>query len=157
MSVRRVQYLCHRPQTDLIDLWVYLPTSWIDDRERCRRAGIGDEIVFATKGAMAKAMAPETIEDKILSRLVTANAASGYNNGWRFELEQADVYSRSAATRSTTCSPVCRGRSENAVPWRGGPRPADLRLGPYRGTALAPRGPPPLCPECEVPPLCRSG
>ena len=40
----------------LIDRRLYLPTSWTDDRERCRRAGIDDSIAFETKVSMAKAM-----------------------------------------------------------------------------------------------------
>jgi SRSO17 transposase len=40
----------------LIDRRLYLPTSWTDDRDRCRRAGIDDHVAFATKVAMAKAM-----------------------------------------------------------------------------------------------------
>ncbi len=33
----------------LIDRELYLPRLWTDDRERCRAAGIGDEVGFATK------------------------------------------------------------------------------------------------------------
>jgi SRSO17 transposase len=49
----------------LIDRRLYLPTSWTDDRERCRPAGIGDEVAFATKVAMAKAMVRKAIADRI--------------------------------------------------------------------------------------------
>src|ERR671930_438577 len=38
----------------LIDRRLYLPTSWTDDRERCRRAGIDDGVAFETKVVMAK-------------------------------------------------------------------------------------------------------
>jgi len=33
----------------LIDRELYLPRSWMEDRERCRDAGIPDETEFATK------------------------------------------------------------------------------------------------------------
>jgi SRSO17 transposase len=33
----------------LIDRELYLPKSWIDDRERCAEAGIGYEVGFQTK------------------------------------------------------------------------------------------------------------
>jgi SRSO17 transposase len=49
----------------LIDRRLYLPTSWTDDRERCRRAGIGDEVAFETKVAMAKAMIRRAIADEM--------------------------------------------------------------------------------------------
>ncbi len=48
-------YATSRGRT-LIDRRLYLPTSWTDDRDRCRRAGIDDTVGFTTKVAMAKAM-----------------------------------------------------------------------------------------------------
>ena len=86
----------------LIDRRLYLPTSWTDDRERCRRAGIDDEVAFETKVAMAKAMVRRAITDKIPFRWVTADAAYGYSKGWRSELEQADVFHVMATTRHDT-------------------------------------------------------
>ena len=32
----------------LIDRELYVPTEWFTDRDRCRAAGIGDEVKFAT-------------------------------------------------------------------------------------------------------------
>jgi SRSO17 transposase len=32
-----------------LDRRLYLPESWTDDRERCRAAGVPDEVGFATK------------------------------------------------------------------------------------------------------------
>src|SRR3954452_24757659 len=39
-----------------LDRALYLPSSWAADRDRCRAAGIPDEIAFATKPAQAQAM-----------------------------------------------------------------------------------------------------
>ncbi|WP_333768045.1 IS701 family transposase [Streptomyces sp. IBSBF 2435] len=86
----------------LIDRRLYLPTSWTDDRQRCRRAGINDEVGFATKVAMAKEMVRRAISDRIPFRWVTADAGYGYSKGWRFELEQADVFHVMATTRHDT-------------------------------------------------------
>jgi SRSO17 transposase len=58
----------------LIDRRLYLPTSWTDDRERCRLAGIADHVAFETKVAMAKAMVRRAIVEKIPFRWVTADA-----------------------------------------------------------------------------------
>ncbi|MET9566610.1 IS701 family transposase [Streptomyces tauricus] len=91
-------YATDRGRT-LIDRRLYLPTPWTDGRERCRRAGIGDEIAFATKVAMAKAMVRKALADRIPFRWVTADAAYGFSKGWRFELEQADVFHVMASTR----------------------------------------------------------
>jgi SRSO17 transposase len=40
----------------LIDRELYLPAKWTEDRERCRAAGIGDEVPFAAKPRLAKNM-----------------------------------------------------------------------------------------------------
>ncbi|GAA4975411.1 hypothetical protein GCM10025331_82450 [Actinoplanes utahensis] len=40
----------------LIDRQLYLPAAWTDDRDRCRAAGIPDEVGFATKVQMAREM-----------------------------------------------------------------------------------------------------
>ncbi|BCK66467.1 hypothetical protein Srufu_004200 [Streptomyces libani subsp. rufus] len=94
-------YAAARGRT-LIDRRLYLPTSWMDDRERCQRAGIADEVSFATKVAMAKEMVRRAITDKIPFRWVTADAGYGYSKRWRFELEQADVFHVMATTRHDT-------------------------------------------------------
>jgi SRSO17 transposase len=86
----------------LIDRALYLPKSWTDDRERCRVAGIGDEVGFATKVELARAMVRRAIADQIPFRWVTADAGYGYSKGWRYELEQADVFHVVATTRHDT-------------------------------------------------------
>ncbi|AXQ56192.1 IS701 family transposase [Streptomyces koyangensis] len=86
----------------LIDRALYLPKSWTDDRVRCRDAGIGDEIEFATKVRFARQMVRRAIEDEVPFRWVTADAGYGYSKGWRYELEQADVFHVVATTRHDT-------------------------------------------------------
>ncbi|MDQ0808686.1 SRSO17 transposase [Streptomyces sp. B3I7] len=73
-------YAAGRGRT-LIDRRLYLPTSWTDDRARCRHSGIGDEVAFETKATMAKAMVRRAIADRIPFRWVTADAAYGYRKG----------------------------------------------------------------------------
>ncbi len=40
----------------LIDRELYLPRKWAGDRDRCQAAGIGDDVLFATKPQLAKVM-----------------------------------------------------------------------------------------------------
>lgn len=82
-----------------MDRRLYLPTSWTDDRERCRRAGIGEEVVVATKVTMTKAMVRRAISDRVPFRWVTAAAAYGFSRSWRTGLERADVFHVMATTR----------------------------------------------------------
>ncbi|MFD4588952.1 IS701 family transposase [Streptomyces sp. NPDC058434] len=86
----------------LIDRRLYLPTSWTDDRDRCRKAGIDDSTGFATKVEMAKAMVRRAIAERIPFRWVTGDAAYGFSKGWRHELEQADIFHVMATTRHDT-------------------------------------------------------
>ncbi|WP_406088876.1 IS701 family transposase [Kitasatospora purpeofusca] len=86
----------------LIDRALYLPKSWTDDRERCRGAGIDDDIEFATKVQLARQMIRRAIDDRIPFRWVTADAGYGYSKSWRYELEQADVFHVVATTRHDT-------------------------------------------------------
>ncbi|MGW2531260.1 IS701 family transposase [Streptomyces sp. NPDC001595] len=96
-------YASDRGRT-LVDRRLYLPTSWTDDRERCRRAGIDDTVPFETKVAMAKTMVRRAIADRIPFRWVMADAAYGFSRGWRFEQEQADVFHVMATTGTTQSS-----------------------------------------------------
>jgi hypothetical protein len=83
---------------------------------------------------MAKAMVRRAITAKIPFRWVTADAAYGYSKGWRFELEQADVFHVMATTRHDTVVtrwaighpvhdlfPALPRQSGNAVPAAPGP------------------------------------
>jgi SRSO17 transposase len=40
----------------LVDRELYLPKSWTGDRDRCREASVPDEVQFATKPVLARAM-----------------------------------------------------------------------------------------------------
>jgi DDE superfamily endonuclease len=53
----------------LVDRELYLPQKWAGDRDRCRAAGIGDEVGFATKPQLAQ---------KMIERAV----AAGWRNTW---------------------------------------------------------------------------
>ncbi|WP_254849660.1 IS701 family transposase, partial [Pseudonocardia sp. Ae706_Ps2] len=44
----------------LIDRELYLPTSWTEDRERCERADVPDDVEFATKPQLGTAMLART-------------------------------------------------------------------------------------------------
>ncbi|MEU4173507.1 IS701 family transposase [Streptomyces sp. NPDC026665] len=75
----------------LVDRELYLPTSWTDDRERCRAAKIPDERGFATKPELARAMVLRALVSPLPIAWVTADAA--YGQEWRFRrmLEEAAV------------------------------------------------------------------
>lgn len=60
-----------------LDRALYLPASWTDDRDRCRAAGIPDEVAFATKPAQAQAMLERALDAGVPAAWVTADSVYG--------------------------------------------------------------------------------
>ncbi|MGW5342883.1 IS701 family transposase [Streptomyces sp. NPDC004050] len=86
----------------LIDRGLYVPKSWTDDRDRCRSAGIADEVEFATKLQMAEAMVSRAVADRMPFRWLTGDEAYGQSKSWRHRLEQGDVFHVMATRRNDT-------------------------------------------------------
>jgi SRSO17 transposase len=63
----------------LIDRELYLPECWTDDRDRCRAAGIGDDVAFATKPELGRTMVGRAVEAGIPFSWVTADEVYGGN------------------------------------------------------------------------------
>jgi SRSO17 transposase len=72
----------------LIDRDLYLPKVWTDDRERCRAAGIGDQVAFQTKPQLAQAMLQRAVETRVPFRWVTGDSVYGGDRRLRVWLEQ---------------------------------------------------------------------
>src|SRR3984885_7532870 len=75
----------------LIDRELYLPQSWTDDRDRCRQAGIGDDVAFVTKPELARKMMQRAIEAGVPFSWFTADEAYGQNPGLRDWLEEQEI------------------------------------------------------------------
>ena len=75
----------------LIDRELYLPASWIADRERCLDAGIGQEVEFATKPELARRMLPRARDAGARFGWFTADEAYGDNPGLRAYLEDQNL------------------------------------------------------------------
>jgi SRSO17 transposase len=71
---------------------LYLPEkSWAADRQRCRRAGVPDQVGFATKPELAAQMIGEAIVAGVPFGWVTGDEAYGQNPGLRSFLEERDI------------------------------------------------------------------
>jgi SRSO17 transposase len=86
----------------LIDRDLYLPQAWAGDRDRCRAAGIGDEVAFATKPQQAKAMIARAVAAGIPFRWVTGDEAYGQVKYLRCWLEERDIFHVVATKRNDT-------------------------------------------------------
>jgi SRSO17 transposase len=71
----------------LIDRELYLPLSWIEDRERCREAGIADSVHFQTKCELAQKMIERIWQAHIPISWVVADTVYGSNLDLRGFLE----------------------------------------------------------------------
>jgi SRSO17 transposase len=71
----------------LIDRELYLPKSWIADRDRCREAGIPDDVEFATKTELARTMLGRALDAGVPAAWVTADEAYGKDHQFRAWLE----------------------------------------------------------------------
>lgn len=81
-----LDYVTHLGHT-LIDCELYLPADWIDDRERCREAGVPDSVGFQTKCELARLMVERIYEARIPIAWVVADTVYGNNLDLRTWLE----------------------------------------------------------------------
>jgi SRSO17 transposase len=72
----------------LIDRELYLPAKWADDRERCRAAGIGDGVPFATKPRLAKQMFARAVKAGVPFRWAAGDEVYGASPELREWLEE---------------------------------------------------------------------
>jgi SRSO17 transposase len=72
----------------LIDRELYLPKSWIDDRERCHEAGIPDTVGFRTKCELARLMVERIYNAQIPISWIVADTVYGNNLDLRDWLEE---------------------------------------------------------------------
>jgi SRSO17 transposase len=86
----------------LIDRELYLPESWTEDRERCRAAGIPEEVEFATKPRLGMAMLERAFTAGVPFSWVTADEAYGQVKYLRVWLEHHDAPYVLATKRNDT-------------------------------------------------------
>jgi SRSO17 transposase len=75
----------------LIDRELYLPEKWTADRDRCRAAGIGDEVPFATKPALARQMIERAAAAGVPFAWVAGDEVYGGNPKLRAWLEREEI------------------------------------------------------------------
>jgi len=71
-----------------LDRELYLPKAWTDDRERCRGAGIGDDVGFATKPELGMRMLRRAHAAAVPATWVTADEVYGQHPGFRATIEE---------------------------------------------------------------------
>jgi SRSO17 transposase len=93
----------------LIDRELYLPQAWTDDRDRCHRAGISDDVAFATKPELARQMIERALCAGMPFGWVAADEVYGQNGPLRHWLEEHHVSYVLAVPRSF-CAATAAGK-----------------------------------------------
>jgi SRSO17 transposase len=73
----------------LLDRELYVPQAWINDRMRCRQAGIPEDRRFATKPQLAKQMLARAVAAGVPATWVTGDSVYGDDRRLRIWLEAA--------------------------------------------------------------------
>ena len=76
-------------RVSLIDGRLYLPREWTDDRVRCRKAGVPDDVGFQTKAELAIDMVLRARENGVRFAWVGADAGYGKEPDFLCRLEDA--------------------------------------------------------------------
>ena len=100
----------------LVDRELYLPEKWTEDRDRCRAAGIGGDVAFATKPALARKMIARAAQAGVPFSWVAGDEVYGGNPGLRSWLEEQGI----AYVMAVACS-----------------EPVTVPAGPFRADGLA--------------------
>jgi SRSO17 transposase len=95
----------------LIDRELYLPESWTGDRERCRTAGVPDDVEFATKPRQAMVMLGRAFDAGVPYSWVTADEAYGQVKYLRVWLEERDAAHVLATKRNDTLITTTGGQA----------------------------------------------
>ncbi|MFO0579722.1 MAG: IS701 family transposase [Polyangia bacterium] len=74
-----------------VDMRLYLPKSWLEDPERCRRARIPDSATFQTKPQLGLQMIREALRDGLPAGVVLADAAFGDSSDFRRGVRELDL------------------------------------------------------------------
>jgi SRSO17 transposase len=67
---------------------LYLPKSWTEDRERCRRAGIPIEVEFATRTQLGTELIEQAVHNQVSRAPLLADAMYGDSAEFRARLRQ---------------------------------------------------------------------
>jgi SRSO17 transposase len=64
----------------LIDRELYLPKSWVADRDRCREAAVPEEVEFAIKTVLAQRMLGRALDAGVPAGWIAADEAYGQDH-----------------------------------------------------------------------------
>lgn len=75
----------------LVDRELYLPASWTDDRQRCRRAGVPNDVGYASRPELARRMVRRALDAGVAAAWVATEEPYGDSDALRAWLEDRDI------------------------------------------------------------------
>jgi SRSO17 transposase len=100
----------------LIDRELYLPQSWMEDPQRCRAAGIPDDVEFTTKPRQAQAMIARAVAAGVPFSWFTADEAYGQAKWLQAWLEDQDIwYAMAIRCSDTLTTPEGERRADDLI------------------------------------------
>jgi len=94
-------YVTSRRERVLIDRELYIPETWLGDRQRCAEAGIPEDLAFATRPRQVAVMIDRMRERGVPFEWFAADEEFGQNLGLRTHLEKAGIAYVMAVPRNT--------------------------------------------------------
>lgn len=95
-----------------VDMQLYLPESWAQDRARCRAAKIPDGVSYRAKWRIGLDMIETAIEAKLARGVVLADADYGTKTAFRDRLDELGLQ-YAVAVKKSTCVRRVRGHGRN--------------------------------------------
>src|SRR6266516_1306511 len=100
----------------LIDRDLYVPRSWTDDPERCRAAGIPEDVEFTTKPRQAQMMIARAVTAGVPFAWFTADESYGQAKWLQAWLEDQDVsYVMAIRCSDTLATPAGGQRADELI------------------------------------------
>jgi SRSO17 transposase len=125
----------------LIDRELYLPTSWTEDRDRCARADVPDDVGFCTKPQLGTVMLDRAHEAGVLTSQswVTADEAYGQNPTFRSWLADREIpFVLATRTDDVLTSPDGHRRQAKVLATIAGARDPDTDRTGWERRAIGP-------------------
>ena len=88
---------------------LYLPESWTKEPERCRRAGVPNDVVFKTKQEIALDQIKQLIDENVPRGIVLSDAAYGNDHKFRENLTELQLLYGVGIQKTTTVWPPGTG------------------------------------------------
>lgn len=67
---------------------MYIPKEWIDDKDRCKNAGIPEDLNFKTKPEIALDLIENVRKEKVVHQAIISDAGYGTDGGFRSRLRE---------------------------------------------------------------------